>query len=181
MLEAGPVGEVQATVEASMLASAIGSGALDVFATPWLVALLERAACAAVEGRLGDATQTTVGVRLDVKHMAPSPLGAEVRARAELVQVEGRRLVFRVEAFDAHERIGEGTHERAIVDAARLQARADAKRAEQLIGYPVARMVKPLVLIIRDGWGVCDEDDAVRQSATATRCDWRSCRCSTSC
>jgi predicted thioesterase len=127
-LEPGLVGEVKATVESSMLASTIGSGALDVFATPSLVALLERAACAAVEGHLGEATQTTVGVRLDVRHLAPSPLGAEVRARAELVQVDGRRLVFQVEAFDAQERIGEGTHERAIVDAARLLARAESKR-----------------------------------------------------
>jgi fluoroacetyl-CoA thioesterase len=128
-LEPGLLGEVEAQVDAGMLASAVGSGSLDVFATPWLVALLERAACAAVEGRLGDTAQTTVGVRLDVRHLAPTPLGAEVRARAELVQVDGRRLVFRVEAFDAQERIGEGTHERTVVDAARLQARAEAKRS----------------------------------------------------
>jgi predicted thioesterase len=107
----------------------VGSGSLEVLATPWLVALLERAACAAVEARLADTGQTTVGVRLDVRHLAPSPLGARIIARAELAQVDGRRLVFRVEAADAHERIGEGTHERAIVDAQRLQSRADAKRS----------------------------------------------------
>jgi predicted thioesterase len=129
LLEAGQTGEVQVRVEAGMLASAVGSGSLEVLSTPWLVALLERAACAAVEGRLGDAAQTTtVGVRIDVRHLAPTPAGAVVRAQAELVEVDGRRLVFRVEAFDATERIGEGTHERAIVDATRLQARADAKR-----------------------------------------------------
>jgi predicted thioesterase len=128
MLEVGQTGEVQASVEPFMLASAVGSGGLDVLSTPWLVALMERAACAAVEGRLDGAGQTTVGVRLDVRHLSPSPPGIEVRARAELLEVDGRRLVFRVEAFDAHERIGEGTHERAIVDTARLLARADAKR-----------------------------------------------------
>jgi len=111
-----------------MLASAVGSGSLEVLATPWLVTLLERAACAALEGRLAEAGQTTVGVRLDVRHLAPTPLGDRVTARAELAEVDGRRLVFRVEAFDSHERIGEGTHERALVDAQRLQSRADAKR-----------------------------------------------------
>lgn len=130
MLEVGQTGEVQVSVEAGMLASSVGSGSLAVLSTPWLVALMERAACAAVEGRLGegDTGQTTVGVRLDVRHLAPTPVGAEVRARAELVEVDDRRLIFRVEAFDAQERIGEGTHERAIVNAQRLQARADAKR-----------------------------------------------------
>jgi predicted thioesterase len=127
-LEVGHTGEVQLTVAPTMLASAVGSGSLQVLSTPWLVVLMERAACAAVDDRLGDATQTTVGTRLDVRHLAPTPLDAQVRARAELVEVDGRRLVFRVEAFDTHERIGEGTHERAIVNVDRLQARADAKR-----------------------------------------------------
>ena len=127
-LELGQTGEVTARVEADMLASAVGSGSLQVLSTPWLVALLERAACAAVEASLDDATQTTVGVRIDVRHLAPTPTGADVSARAELVELDGRRLVFHVEAFDGTERIGEGTHERAVVDAQRLQARADAKR-----------------------------------------------------
>jgi predicted thioesterase len=111
-----------------MLASTVGSGSLEVLSTPWLAALIERAACAAVEGRLGDASHTTVGVRLELRHLAPTPPGLEVRARAELVEIDGRRLIFQVEAFDTQERIGEGTHERAIVDGRRLQARADAKR-----------------------------------------------------
>jgi predicted thioesterase len=89
---------------------------------------MERAACAAVAGRLAEAGQTTVGVRLDVRHLAPSPPGASITARAELTEVDGRRLVFRVEAFDSREQIGDGTHERSIVDAQRLQSRADAKR-----------------------------------------------------
>jgi predicted thioesterase len=127
-LEVGRVGEVQAHVEPSMLASAVGSGSLEVLATPWLVALMERAAVAAVEGHLAGEGQTTVGVRIDMRHFSPSPAGCLVRARAELVELDGRRLVFRVEAFDTQEQIGEGLHERAIVDGARLQSRADAKR-----------------------------------------------------
>jgi predicted thioesterase len=128
MVTVGLVGEVTRVVDAGMLASALGSGSLDVLATPALVALLEGAACQALEGHLPP-EQTSVGVRLDIAHLAATPPGVEVRARAELVEVDGRRLVFRVEAFDSHDRIGEGSHERALVDPARLLARANAKRS----------------------------------------------------
>jgi predicted thioesterase len=127
-IHVGLVGEARRVVDASMLASALGSGSLDVFATPALVALMESAACLALEGHLA-AEQTSVGVRLDIAHLAPTPPGVEVRARAELIEVDGRRLKFRVEAFDQQERIGEGSHERALVDPQRLVARANAKRA----------------------------------------------------
>ena len=110
-----------------MLASAMGSGSLDVFATPALVALMEEAACAALDGHLAP-DQTSVGVRLEISHLAATPPGVEVRARAELIELDGRRLVFQVEAFDPKDRIGEGRHERALVDPQRLLARANAKR-----------------------------------------------------
>jgi predicted thioesterase len=126
-LEAGLIGEARRVVDASMLASRMGSGSLDVLATPALVALMEEAACAAIQPRLA-ADQTSVGTRIDIAHLAPTPPGAEVRARAELVQVDGRRLLFRVEAFDNRERVGEGQHERALVDPRRLVARATAKQ-----------------------------------------------------
>src|SRR5260221_14043912 len=109
----GLVGEAHATVDDSMLASALGSGAVQVFSTPSMIALMEGAACRAVESVLPPG-QTTVGTHLDVRHLAATPLGLEVRARAELLEVDGRTLKFRVEAFDAQEKIGEGTHERAI-------------------------------------------------------------------
>lgn len=125
-LTPGLVGELTASVDHSMLASSIGSGGLDVFSTPSLIALMEHAARNAVEHLLL-ADQLTVGVRVDVRHLAATPLGAPVRARAELIEVAGRRLVFRVEAFDPQEMIGEGTHERAIVHPSRLMARAAAK------------------------------------------------------
>ena len=127
MLEVGLAATVTATVEPAMLASAVGSGTLAVLATPWLVALVERAACAALEGHLPDG-HTSVGTHIDLIHLAATPLGAEVRARAEVVEIDGRRLVFRVEAFDTQDKIGEGTHERSIVDAQRLLDRANAKR-----------------------------------------------------
>ena len=125
-LSPGLVGEIDAVVDRSMLASTLGSGGLDVLATPALIALMEHAARNAVEPHLA-ADQTTVGVHVDVRHLAASPLGAQLRVRAELIELSGRRLIFRVEAFDAHEKIGEGTHERAIVDPARLLSRAAAK------------------------------------------------------
>jgi fluoroacetyl-CoA thioesterase len=126
----GLVGEVTRIVTGADLASAIGSGRLDVFGTPAMLGLIELAAVNAVDHRLPEGS-TTVGTRLDVRHLAPSPPGIEVRARAELVQVEGRKLTFQVAAFDRVEQIGEGTHERAIVDAARLLGRATAKVAAQ--------------------------------------------------
>lgn len=122
----GLIGEATRVVGPGDLASAIGSGQLDVFATPVMLGLLELAAASAVDNLL-PAGSTTVGTHLDVRHLAPSPLGIEVRARAELVAVDGRKLTFSVEAFDTVERIGEGTHERAIVSAERLLTRANGK------------------------------------------------------
>ncbi len=126
VLEIGLVGEATLRVERAQLASVVGSGSLDVFATPALIALMERVACQAVAGHLRDG-QTTVGTRIDVRHLAPTPLGMMITARAELIEVDGRKLVFHVEAFDPTEKVGEGTHERAVVDEARLVARATAK------------------------------------------------------
>jgi fluoroacetyl-CoA thioesterase len=131
MLTVGLVGESNTTVDDAQLASSVGSGGLDVFSTPSLIALMENAARAAVEP-LVPADQTTVGVRVDVRHLAASAPGEQIHARAELTEVDGRRLVFHVEAFDAHEKIGEGLHERMVVDPARLLARATAKRGDSL-------------------------------------------------
>jgi len=100
-----------------------------VFGTPGLVALMEQAACSAVAAVL-PRDQTTVGTRIDVRHLAATPPGQEVRALAELTHVEGRRLTFKVEAFDLAEKIGAGTHERVVVDATRLLARARAKYSD---------------------------------------------------
>jgi fluoroacetyl-CoA thioesterase len=126
-LQPGLSGDARIVVERAHLASTLGSGSLDVLATPALIALLEQAAVACVEGRMPDGS-TSVGVHVDVRHTAPTPLGVAVTATAELIEVNDRRLVFRVSASDPTETIGEGTHERAIVDASRLLARAKAKR-----------------------------------------------------
>ncbi len=104
-----------------------GSGAVRVFSTPQMIALMEGAAVDAVDPLLPSGQQT-VGSRVDVEHLAPSPVGARVTAHAELTAVDGRRLTFRVWAEDSSGPIGRGTHERVVVDVARFMARA-AERA----------------------------------------------------
>jgi fluoroacetyl-CoA thioesterase len=126
----GLVGEARATVDTSMLASALGSGAVQVLSTPSMIALMENAAAQAVAGVLPPG-QTTVGTRVDVRHLAATPVGLHVRARAELREVDGRKLIFAIEAFDSIEKIGEGTHERTVVDPQRLITRAEAKQSQR--------------------------------------------------
>lgn len=123
----GLIGESQTVVTEDNTAKHLGSGNVEVFATPEMVRLMEIAGVAAVDHLLPEG-QRTVGVALDVKHLAATPLGMTVTARAELVAVEGRRLTFRVEAFDGVEKVGEGTHQRYIVDVARFQDRIEKKR-----------------------------------------------------
>ena len=95
-------------------------------ATPIMIALMEEAGRHAVEPLL-DPGNLTVGASLEVKHLAPTPLGMQVTARAELLAVEGRLLTFRVEAHDEREKVGEGTHVRAIINLERFLARVQAK------------------------------------------------------
>src|SRR5512133_884855 len=123
----GLVGEASAVVTPEVTAKHMGSGAVQVFATPEMVRLMERAAVAALRDHLAPGQQS-VGTLVNVRHLASTPLGATVSARAELVAVDGRRLIFNVSARDDVDTIGEGTHERALIDVERFQARAEAKR-----------------------------------------------------
>ena len=104
----------------------VGSGKVKVLATPVMVSLMEEAALNAVEGLLPPGHQT-VGTRLEITHVAATPVGLRVKASAEVTRVEGRRITFRVWAEDEVERIGEGTHERIVVEVARFDVRAQAK------------------------------------------------------
>ena len=106
----------------------VGSGKIKVLATPVMVMLLEEAALNAVEGLLPAGSQT-VGTRLDISHIAATPVGMRVTAHAELSAVDGRKLTFRVWADDEIERIGEGTHERIVVEVERFDRRAREKSA----------------------------------------------------
>ena len=125
-LAPGLTGEATVRVSETHTAAALGSGNVSAFSTPALIALMEGAAVAALEGRLPDG-QTSVGTRLDVRHLAATPVGMTVRATATLIQVDGRRLVFAVEAHDDAEQVGAGTHERFVVERARFEARVAAK------------------------------------------------------
>jgi fluoroacetyl-CoA thioesterase len=100
---------------------------VPVFSTPHMVALMENTALTCVKPFLSE-DAVTVGTRLEICHLAATPIGLTVTARAELVQVEGRRLLFRVQAFDTVEIIGEGMHERTIVQRARFLQKAEDKR-----------------------------------------------------
>jgi fluoroacetyl-CoA thioesterase len=122
----GLTAEIEAIVTEADTAERLGSGLVPVLGTPALVALLERAAVQALVGRLPPG-QTSVGGRIDVRHLAPTPVGMRIHARAELLEVQGRRLIFHVEAWDEVEQIGEASHERFVVDETRFVAKAQAK------------------------------------------------------
>ena len=107
-------------------AVALGSGSLKVFATPAMIRLIESAAAELVEKNL-PRELTSVGIALNVKHTAPTPLGMKVRAEVKIISVDGRKIIFEVAAFDARGEIGRGTHERFIVDREKFQRKADAK------------------------------------------------------
>ena len=119
-------GEAERVVTEEWTAPSMGSGTVPVLATPALVALMEQAAVRALEGRLPPG-QTSVGVRIDVRHLAATPPGMRVRAQATLVAAEGRRLTFQIEAWDDVEKVGEAVHERVLVDTERFMERVRAK------------------------------------------------------
>lgn len=126
-LEPGLAGEASVEVTPELTAAALRCGIVPVFSTPMLVALLEAAAVHAVEGRLEEG-QTTVGTVVNVQHLAATPVGMTVYARAVLTAVDGRRLEFEVSAWDDVERVAAGTHQRFILNQARFEERARAKR-----------------------------------------------------
>lgn len=107
-------------------AEEMGSGNLDVYATPAMISLMERSALSAVSLHLPNG-YTTVGTAVNIKHMAATPVGMKVKAVAELICVEGRKLTFKVEAFDSKEKIGEGQHERYIVEATKFREKVYGK------------------------------------------------------
>lgn len=123
----GLTGEASVIVATELTAAHLGSGAVAVFATPEMVRLMEHAAVNSLEHHLAPGQQS-VGTSVNIKHLAATPVGATVTARAELVSVDGRRLLFKVSAHDGIDLIGEGLHERAVIDLAKFEARVAAKR-----------------------------------------------------
>lgn len=122
----GLAGTVETVVAEQHTAPHVGSGRVRVLATPVMINLMEAAALQAVEGLLPAGLQT-VGIHLDVTHVAATPVGMRVRAHAELTAVDGRTLRFRVRAEDDRETIGEGLHERIVINLARFDARMQDK------------------------------------------------------
>ncbi|MGC8825428.1 MAG: thioesterase family protein [Anaerolineae bacterium] len=122
--------EYSLVVEREHTARHLGSGGVDVLATPEMVRMMERAAVMAVDHLLPEGYRT-VGVRVDVTHKAPTPLGMKFIARAELIAVDGRRLTFRVTAQDEREVVGEGIHERAIIALDRFARKIEEKRCSK--------------------------------------------------
>jgi fluoroacetyl-CoA thioesterase len=118
--------EIEHIVTEADSASHWGSGLVPVFSTPALVGLMEQTAVTALTGHLSPG-QTTVGAHIDVRHLAATPLGMRVHTRAELTAVDGRKLVFKIQAWDALDLIGEADHERFVIDEARFIARVQAK------------------------------------------------------
>jgi fluoroacetyl-CoA thioesterase len=118
--------ELNITVSEADTAAKWGSGLVPVYSTPALVGLMEAAAVKALEGQL-DAGKTTVGGHIDVRHLAATPVGMSVRARAELTAVEGRKLTFQVDAWDEVEKIGEALHERFLIDTDKFVAKVQSK------------------------------------------------------
>jgi predicted thioesterase len=125
-LRVGLRGSAAAFVTEERLATNVGSGNVPVFASPMLIALMEAAAVDCVDGHLPEDHQS-LGVRLDVTHTAPTPIGFTVTATAILKAIDGRKLTFDLEASDGVERIGSGVHTRIVVDTARFMARIAAK------------------------------------------------------
>ena len=121
-LAVGMLGEAALVVGEEHTAAAFGAGGVRVFGTPMLIGLMENAAWRLVQPEM-NAGETTVGTLVNIRHLAATPVGAAVTAAAELVEIDGRRLVFRVSAHDERQLIGEGTHERARVLLDRFLAR----------------------------------------------------------
>ena len=125
-LEIGIKGSSSCTVTLNDTAKALGSGGLDVLSTPKLIALMENAALLSVRPYLEEGSDT-VGTLLNVKHLAATPVGMTVRAEAELIEIDRRRLVFSVKAWAEVELVGEGTHVRFIVDMEKFTNKCNSK------------------------------------------------------
>ena len=126
MLKAGIKGKVEKIVEEDNLASSMKSGLLPVFATPCMVALMEETAWRSVEPYMEEGCGT-VGTSVNIKHLAATPLGMKVYCESELTEVDGRRLVFDVKVYDEEGIIGEGSHERFIINNEKFTAKANSK------------------------------------------------------
>ena len=126
MLEIGVKGYQEVLVTEANSAKTMGSGALDVFATPAMIALMEETAWKSIQPHLEEG-QGSVGTQLVIDHLAATPLGMKVHCESEVTAIEGRKIEFKVSAYDEVGLIGEGTHQRFIVDNEKFQGKANKK------------------------------------------------------
>ena len=126
MLKTGIKGHQELVVAQELTAKNMGSGVMDVFATPAMLALMEKTAFTSVAEYLNEGCGS-VGTKVDIEHVASSPVGMKITCDSELIEVEGRKLVFKVEAYDEKGLIGKGTHERFIVENKKFQEKTDNK------------------------------------------------------
>lgn len=125
-IQIGLTGESAIIVALAQTAYVMGSGSLQVFATPAMVALMEAAAVNAVDHLL-ESNLSSVGIGLNIQHLSATAIGEEVRAQAEVIDIDGRRITFEVRAWDEHDLIGEGTHTRFVIDVERFLDRLHSK------------------------------------------------------
>ena len=125
-MEIGIKNQIELKVTLEKTAKVVGSGLLEVFSTPSMIALMEQTAAESVEKELEPGT-TTVGVKINVDHLAATPIGMNVVCRSALVQVDGRKLIFEIEASDEVGVIGKAYHERFIVDSKRFMDKTLSK------------------------------------------------------
>lgn len=123
----GMIAEEAFQVEEGYSAIHVGSGGSRVLATPWMIAFMERVAHRMLAERLPEGT-SSVGVLVDVRHLAPTPVGNTVHVRAEIIALEGMQVTFAVQAWDETEKIGEGNHQRVVIDEARFLRRVESKK-----------------------------------------------------
>jgi predicted thioesterase len=128
MLTTGIKGAQSVTVSEENLASTVGSGDLPVFATPAMIALIEKTASLSVQPYLELGT-STVGTHLDIAHSSATPIGMTVVCETELVEIDRRRLVFNVRVYDSKGDVGSGRHERFVVDSRKFMEKAELKTA----------------------------------------------------
>ena len=113
---------VTLVVEHKDTAAVYGSGALEVFATPAMIALMEKTCLESVADKIGEGN-TTVGIAVNIKHLKASPVGSTIRCDAEITEVDRRRLVFEVKCFEGETLVGEGIHERFVVDSEKFMSK----------------------------------------------------------
>ena len=126
MVQIGIKGYEETIVTAELLASNVGSGLVKVYATAMMIALMEKAAVLSVEPYLEEG-QGTVGTHVNMSHCSATPLGMKVWAETELIEIDRRKLTFKVAAYDERGLIGEGLHERFIIDNVKFQQKANSK------------------------------------------------------